>query len=348
MKKYYLAGFCIIVGLLMSSVFAIRVNSIYQAGIPVASQSETEKPQAEQKALAQVFVKVSGNSAILENPSIKSSLTTADALAEEFSYSQSPSTPTTPYILHIRFDSEAINRLLRNAGIPIWGQNRPLIVAWIEYEAPNQAAEIIDSDSASSIQHSLKEYAEQRGLPIILPMMDVTDLNQVNVNDIVTMTIPVLQNASQRYTPDGILVARVFQLQEGYSIQSKMIMGAYQWGWTITGKKLDDVVAALTNNIAEALAGRYAVVVSNTVQTQLTMKVTGIVQQNDLADLMKYMSHLTPVADAEPLHISGTEVMLKISLRSSKQAFIQALSVGQKLRPGSDSTDDLLVYQWNP
>jgi hypothetical protein len=347
MKKYLILLFGVVGVFITSSLWAVRVNSIYQANIPVTSQSPDQRTQFSAEGLAQVLIKVSGNSHILDNSRIKSHLKEADELTEEFSYSPSPATPATPYILHIRFNTEAINRILRNADVATWGQNRPLIMLWAEYEVPDQAAVIIDSDSTTDLNQSFKKHAEQRGLPIILPMMDMMDINKVSVNDIVMMTLPTLQSAAKRYNSDAVLIVRVFKNPNDFFIQSKLVMGAVQWSWDLHGKSLDEVTANLFTHVSDVLAGRYATVVSNSVQSQLILKIVNITEPDDFGTMMEYISHLTPVADVEPVRIDGDTVSLKISLRGSKDALIQALSIGQKLEPIAGGNGDELEYQWN-
>ncbi len=102
----------------------MRVSLLYQAVVPVSSQSTEERNQMVQQGLAQVLIKVTGNEKIADNPAVKPHLSTADQLLEQFSYSAAvPTNPQQPYLLHMDFDPEGVNKLLRSAGIPIWGQN---------------------------------------------------------------------------------------------------------------------------------------------------------------------------------------------------------------------------------
>lgn len=328
--------------------FAEKINSVYETSVPVASQSADDKVQAEQKALAQVFIKVSGNDKILDKPEVKDSIDKAEQLLQEYSYSPSPTTPATPYLFNAKFDKESINRALRNADVQVWGQNRPMILAWIEYEIPSKPAVIIDSDSPGEIQTLIKKYSDQRGLPFILPIMDVTDMDQVGVNDIAMMSLPSLLEASKRYHSDIILIARIFKDQKGFTVQAKMVVKEQQWEWSISGKTLDNVIATLMNTMGDTLAGRYAAFMSKSVESQITLKVVNITQDGDFARLIQYLNHLTQVADVEPIHVAGNEALLKVSLRTSKDVFVQVLSVGNKLQSTPDSTDAQLSYQWNP
>lgn len=335
--------------LIVNTAWAVRVSSIYQAEIPVSSQSAEERTRVIQSALKQVLVKVSGKTAILDNPKLAPQLTNASTLMQEFSYANSATNDSkTPFILEARFDPNGVNNILHNLNVPIWGQNRPLIVTWVALDAPGKPVEMIDSSSENEINHLLKQQADSRGIPMMLPMMDVSDLNQVSTDDVVNMSIPSLQTASKRYGSDAILISHITQQPTAFSIQAKLVTKDDVIDLKATGATLNAALNSLIDNMMNSLAGRYSTVVTNNVQTRLMVRITGIVEQTDFAQVMRYVQHITAVADAQPMKISGNEVVLSIKLRGAQQAFLQAISLDKKLKPVADGTDaNTLVYEWN-
>lgn len=331
---------------LTQTVLAVRLNSLYQAKVPVTSQSAAERNRMLAPGLQQVLIKVSGNPHVLDNPKVKTQLSAGETLMQSFSYSAAPLTKA--YILQIDFDPDAINKILRDAGVPIWEQDRPLVLVWLAYQATGHPAEILASDAANLMPAQFKQIAEQRGVPLIFPVMDVAEMSQVSVNDVATPVLPTLMNAAKRYGSDALLIGNVQQTPTGYTTQWKWIMGTEQMNWTIADKDINNVFTTLTAHLADTLASRYASVESNTVQSTLTLKVIGIAQGDDVENLMTYIKHLTPVTDAQLINVENDHVMLSISLRSSPAAFIQALSVGQKLLPDEHTAPAALIYKWNP
>ncbi len=220
---------------------------------------------------------------------------------------------------------------------------------WLVYEAPHQAPEIVSTDSVLPILKELKQDADQRGLPVIFPVMDMAEINQVSVNDIVSMSIPHLSDAAKRYTSDAILVGHVVQdAEQNYVSQWKWVMGNEQTDWSFTGKTPQDILTAVTNKLANQLASHYAVVMSNQPKTKLTLVVQGITEENDLSQVINYIKHLTPVVDVQLVKVEGSRVVLMINLRSSKESFVQALSLGAKFTAlPTEAQDTTLNYQWN-
>ena len=333
-----------------SAAFADSDKALYQTKVPVSSQSVEERNTAVQQAFQQVLIRVSGNSQILNNPKIKIPSSDVNALVQEFGYSKSAVAANgSGFEMMVQFDPEGINQLLQKADVAIWGAERPMLLVWAEWEVPNQPAEIIDSGSSNHIQTFLKNAAVQRGLPIIFPMMDIDDLNQVSVNDIATMAVPVLQNAAKRYNSNGLLILRAFQLVNASHVEARLVLGNDQWNWTLLNPSLDENLKALVTNVSDVLAQRYSTVVTPNVQAQATIKVVGINRHGDLAQVINYLKRLTPVADVDPTEVTGAEVVLSLSLRGSQNSLIQAISAENKLisEPGTD-TDKKLIYRWNP
>lgn len=345
MRKAWLL---ILLSLLISKAFAIKVDALYQTTVRVNSQSAEERNKVIPIALEQVLIKASGNTQILSNPYIKSHLISADTLVQEFSYSATKVPGIkTPYLLQIHFDVNGVNQWLRNANAPVWGQNRPLIMNWILFESPNKPPEIIQHQSLHPITQLINQYADQRGIPIVLPAMDVADFKLVGIEDLKTLSTVKPTQASNRYGSDAILIGHVVQEPQGFKTQWKLSLGDDQWQWDLTGNTLAEIIPTVINKVADTLSARFAILTTNVIQKDIALKIVGITEQNDFAQLVRYLNHLAPVADVSIVRISGNEIFLNISLRSSQESFIQTIALGEKLTPvGNQANTSPLIYQW--
>ena len=74
-------------GLLTSlSAPAVEVTGLYEAEVPVTSQSAAERVAAIHTALEEVLVKVSGNAEVLQRPELKSLLDQAEQWVQRYQY----------------------------------------------------------------------------------------------------------------------------------------------------------------------------------------------------------------------------------------------------------------------
>jgi hypothetical protein len=236
----------------------------------------------------------------------------------------------TPSLLLVRFDAEGVNRLLREAGSSVWGENRPLILVWLALQTADHPAEIADA-TTGPVPDMLKHTAKLRGLPVIFPMMDVADLSQVSVNDIGASKIATLQQASKRYESNAILSGKVTQDGNDYMSHWILVLGKDRFSWDVTGSSMQDVMTGIVDNVTDALANRYGMVVSTAVESQLTVVVQGVTENTALVRLMRYLQHQAPVTEVQLMNVVGNETTFNVSLHGSKEAFIQALSNGKSL-----------------
>jgi hypothetical protein len=326
------------------------VPSIYQVEVPVISRAANVRSDAVKTALEQVLIKVSGNSHILETyPRLKTKMAQADDLVQEFAY-VTPAQPSTlqPYALSVHFDPEGVDKLLQDAGSSEWGQTRPMLVVWIAYEGANHPTEVVSS-SENPVQNVFQASAQKRGLPVVFPVMDVTELIQVTSADVLNKNLSVLQPASQRYSGNAILMGHLSQSAAGFTSDWQLVMGNNQWSFTQAGRNMSDVFSGLINQISDTLAKRYAAVVTPNVQAKLTLKVSNLKQQTDLAVLMKYLQQVTAVSDVQLQSVDGDQAVLNVNLHGTQAAFTQAVALGSNLVPipVSSPQDTTLQYKWN-
>src|SRR3990167_6443011 len=111
---------CVLIYLLLlypvTAVYAVKVSSLYQVEIPVATQSVDERSQAVKQGFIEVLVKLSGDHTIEKNPVIKENLRRAEYFVQEFSYAL-PSTSSSQYLLQVNYNKNDINQLLKKADI---------------------------------------------------------------------------------------------------------------------------------------------------------------------------------------------------------------------------------------
>jgi hypothetical protein len=329
---------------------AVRVHSIYQDEVVVASQNAKDKANGVQTALADVFIKVSGNSHVLDNnPNLKANINRADQFVQEFSYTTPTDAPrTTPYLLFVRFDAEAINRLLREAGTPTWGQNRPLILVWLALQTPDHPLDIVDS--STDFQKLLRQSAKQRGLPMIFPTMDVTDLSLVSVTDITKLNLTSLQQASQRYASGAMLIGDVKQVKSDFKSHWQLVLGDNTWNWDVIGKTLPEVYSGVVDDVADALATRFGLINNSDALSELTLTVSGVKQHADLLSLIKYLQRMNTVNEVQLRSVSGSDIIFDLSLHGSRESFVQAASISKNLKPVTTENlaDGNLEYKWIP
>ncbi len=329
----------IIIGLLIVTIAtgsAVEVPNLYMGKVIVTDHSLAQRRQAQQQALLQVLIKVSGNAEIATLPNVSAILKSANKFVEAYRYE-----PPKPYRLLVRFDHQSIDHILRKLGQAIWSRERPLTLIWLVTQTDNDNRQIIYGDENSDAVNIIKQQAFKRGLPVVLPIMDLAGNAQITADDIWNINQPTILQASKRYHADNILVGRVSQGQGHW----ELIQGTEKIVWETTGDTLAEVITAEINHLANALAARYAVLaqpLNN--ENAVTLIVNNVQTLKEYATVTKLLRRLTPVASLQVVKVFPHKVAYELKLSGSIEALTQAISLDKRLQPLPMDNGDL-VYE---
>jgi len=205
----------VIVSFLSSmSLGAVEVKGLYQASIAINSQNSNDRAHALKKALAAVMLKVGGEKSVLDNNVIKKSLSNYHLYLSQYRYQHKAlqiadeQGNEKQLFLLASFNKEKINQLFQQANLPLWGSLRPQVLLWLVDEQ-GLTRRIMSNSSASNLPFMVNEFSAQRGLPIMMPLMDLTDANQIKLSDVWGRFQQPIKEASSRYFAEAIVVMRI-------------------------------------------------------------------------------------------------------------------------------------------
>jgi uncharacterized protein len=218
----------IILSLILGSgrLSAVEVTGLYEAEVIVADQSREVLNAAMTSGFTEVIVRVSGYSGVINEPAIRQAIARPAPFVQQFRYISENVTSesgllTSQLRLYLLFDSLQIDNLLRRNALPIWGAMRPALLLWLVVEE-GSTRQLVGSDDRGAAIEIMQQRARQRGLPLRLPLMDLTDQSIVTAADVWAGFLDRIREASQRYRPEAILVGRVW-----------LEAGVWQGDWTL-------------------------------------------------------------------------------------------------------------------
>lgn len=183
---------------------AIEVTDLYRSQVPIESQSTSDRSKALVKAMEAVLIKVGGHRQVLNNSDVKKALRKVSSYLTQYQYTRRQN----QLYLQADFDEQKVNALFKSAQLPLWGSHRPLIMLWlIEEQGIERSVYNDDEQSVKTIQ--IKDHAQLRGLPVILPLMDLEDSLAVSNAEIWGRFPEPVRNASRRYLAEASVVMRI-------------------------------------------------------------------------------------------------------------------------------------------
>ncbi len=332
---------------------AAPVSGLYQATVSVSSQSQDLRPMALQQALSQVFTKVNGSSAVVKLTPIQTAISNPENYLLAYSYSDGVlPNGNTSLFLQANFDAKSIQNALKSAGQAIWGKNRPLVLLWVAVTQNNSPATLVSSNNRSFISQQFKSIAKQRALPIMLPILDLTDLRAISVTDISSANITNIEQASNRYGCDAILAVNLQQMGEQTWNGNWMLLAqGNSTTWQTNGMNLEQAINAGMNAITDNLAAKFSISNTNITNSEVQLTIINIKDLNDYAKVTQYLKGLSIVKQVEVNQVQPTALIYTVTVVGGEAALQQALSLDHRLQPvtvvpGATGAGSGLVYQW--
>lgn len=342
---------------------AVTLENLYQAEVLSESQSDAQRRIDASEGLSQVLTRVSGRSDILQNPVIVAALKTPEQYYSEFSYARveavndaaaalpqpglDPLPAETPrQVMRIRFAPSLIAKILREAGLPVWGSNRPSVLSWMAID-DESGRQVLGEANPSLFAKTLNQAARTRGVPLLLPLWDLEDSRGVSSSEIWGRFLGRIEAASKRYSPDKILV---FRAESEFSNQWRgdwSLGEGGQWrSGTVYGESQAQLATALVGVLASVLSEQYAV---TSTRSEVRLTVEGITEIQDYAEVSRYLEGLTQVMSVQPVRILTDMVEFKLRSEGEVQQIIDVIALDRKLTLlRLDESSSTLWYRWAP
>ncbi len=304
-----------------SRILAATADWLFNVTVPVVDRSFAARHEGGQLALQILIKRLTGMKDIPPGVVIDSALKNPESYIVRYAYDSRKSEDIETRVLSFGFDPLGVRKLLRAAGLPRWSSNRPNIVAWIVVESEG-TRELLAAQSQHPLVLALKSEAEERGLPLTLPLMDLED--QLKVTDGVVWggLTQVLLPAAERYQADAVLIGRLSESLDGWAARWDYYESP---GFSGSSRGLDrrlelssllaeDAAIAIVDFVTADLVGRYAVAGSET--HQLWFRIQGIRDINAYAAVMRYFEQLEYLDNVQLSGMQGDVLVLSLTTQS--------------------------------
>jgi len=184
---------------------AKNISHVNVGRIAVDNQSQQSQQRAGREALAQVFVKLSGNQNVLREPEISRAVDNYEQFLISSSFLQQSQT----LVFEATFNQAKVESLLLASGLSVWASLRPSGVIWLAIDNDKNQKVMLSQFSAASLSQKLNLKAFARGVDIAMPLGDLEDSMNLSVYDIWNQYISKLQAHSTRYGTDYLISATV-------------------------------------------------------------------------------------------------------------------------------------------
>jgi hypothetical protein len=296
---------------------------LYRALVPVPDQTSASRVRGIDDAFEKVLIKLTGNSNVMERPQLQPFLTETKTFLDSVGFGELQDSTTG---LDVRFDRNAIDKLLRLSQLPVLPVNRPKLLVWIVMDDIPLGRRFINE--AVVQKNQIDQYSnrllvafdaamENRGMPYFMPSYDLEDQLSLSVNQAWSLRTDMLDSASQRYAADGWFAMRFYVTSEGeirgawaYQHEGKRLMNDFR------GEFLDTLVASTVDDIADSILQLYTYV-PQLENDQLLVEIDGVSSFRHYQLALERLKKLELV-DSLRLHsVSEDKMVVAVEIKGS-------------------------------
>ncbi|HEY9148784.1 MAG TPA: DUF2066 domain-containing protein [Gammaproteobacteria bacterium] len=317
---------------------------LYQAEVKVSDKGAKERARGMQEAMTEVLVKVSGTRRVSEHGELGVAMSSAARYVQQYSYRNEQIGGREMTLLSVRFDTNGINELLRRHGFTIWGSARPSTLLWLGVEQGGRR-QLVGANDGGAVRAYVEQGAARRGLPLKLPLLDLSDQSRVRPADVWGEFIDTIEEASARYAPHALLIGRLYQA------------GSNRWGarWTLNYQgetvrwqersgNMDELIAAGIDRTAEHLLERFSSTLVGGSGNML-LEVQGVSSLKQYRQVADYLSGVHGVKAVRAEQVTHDAARFSLQTEGGSEAVLQLIGLGDVLEPAPRSVPVPLPQQ---
>ena len=242
------------------------LTGLYQVREPVSSQTPEERTQASQKALETLVLRLTGDAMAVQSPALEAIRKDPQQIISQYGYDAGP-----PESLQVDFDPVSTDRALRQAGLSLWGTNRPALLGWWLNDSVDGSSLVGDGQSAAE---PLRLAAQHRGLPLRLPLADLSEQLVGTAENLEGSNPAPLKDASERYGADALLAVHAHEDEGKWTAKWRLWVGEQQEQGSAEAPDQAALADAVMLAVSQRLAPRYAV--KPGISTEQLLEVQGM------------------------------------------------------------------------
>ncbi len=254
--------FALCLPLISLPALAVPVSGLYQVREAVTSQQPEERSAALNRALETLVLRLTGDAKALQSPALEGVRQDPQQLVSQYVYEGET--------LVVDFDPLTTENKLRQAGLPLWGANRPAILTWWLNSSAEGASLVGDGQEAAA---PLQQAAQHRGLPLRLPLADLQAQLAATPESLGATQPDALREPSERYAADALLAVQAREDGGQWQAEWRLWLGDAREQGNAQGADQQALADAVLLAVSERLAPRF--LVKPGAASALTLEVQG-------------------------------------------------------------------------
>jgi len=334
---------------LFSAVYvqAIEIKGLFEVEVSALSQSREDRNAALREAMSIVLNRLMIGDNINQDVTVKIALDNAASYVDQYQYELNVGAKagSDMRVMRVAFNEEILMELMRSSSLAIWNEIRDEVLVWMVVEKFGQRA-ILDVDHHVEVEQALQAAAKLKGVPILLPLMDLEEKQKVLVADVLSAYPEKLMQASERYDVAAILSGKLFKQRRCWSSEWTLSFNNKIEQWTVPCLDLDANLAAAFQGVYKPLANFYAAKADQEGMGTVMLKIAGISGMTEETNIKSYLRKLPMVSSVKWVQVDQGQHVFQLKTSGTQAALQEYIALGRELREkGVDMHDNSLLYE---
>ena len=313
---------------------AATLADLYTVTVDPDPAAADQRQAATQAAMERLLIRVTGSRTVPLEPALRPLIGAPDEYLTSYGNDRQGRAV-------VGFSRGRVERALTELGQPVWGPERPLTVMWVAIDDGAGGRSLLGAGEPAeagvpttprmaelneAVREEIVAAADERGLPIAWPLLDLQDLGAVEFLDVWGGFEEEIVAASARYRADAVLIGRVRPGSLGTEVEWLFVHGVERQALPIAGVR-DGVDVA---------ADRYAADLSTRGGANVAMlTVHNVHTPDDYGRVVSYLERQSVLESVDVESLDGGTLRVRVAARGDARVLERVLALGGVLRPSA-------------
>ncbi len=328
------------------SLLAVEVKGLFETEVMTRTQSRSDRNKALREALVVVLNRIAVGDEVMQNPTIAVALDNAASYVDEYQYAliSEREDANAPRIMRVSFNEQVLMALLRKSRIAIWNEVRDAVLVWLVVERAGSRA-ILDVDIDTEVVTALQVAAKRKGIPILLPLMDLEEKKSIRAKDVLSAYPEKLLTASRPYDVVTILSGKVVKQRKCWRSEWTLNFDNKVEQWSETCMPLTENLLHAFQSVYNHLAPFYSAKPGHGVDDEFLIKVFGIKGLAAETKVKDYLNQLPMMKSVKWVRVDKGAHVFRLKYSGARKALMDYIALGRVLQSKANTQSDYALYE---
>lgn len=314
----------------MPNLYSAEVQGLYEVEVLAKSRSNEDRTAAMREGLRIVLGRVLAAENVMQTPSVQTAIDEAPGYVRQFQYAMSESNRRAGpgvRLLRVAFDERQLQDLFRSSSVGIWSEIRPETLLWLVVEDQQGERRFYQGDVMPEVENALGRAATMKGLPLIFPLLDLEEQQQISVNEVLSADASRLLTVSERYDTVSVMAGRIVDKGRCWEAEWGLYFDDKINQWVGECNTLNDAILTGMQGAYDVLSRYYSAKPEGAEAGAAILKVKGVEDMHDLNRVNEFLQSLLPVKSVQWLRLEQGFHVYKLHYDGPLDVLSEALTL---------------------